>query len=107
MLISEALRAISLYPMNPLTIANIAEECGLVPSETLDAETRSSSAFKKAQAKVYQYLAESPSVSQAGATYNFTEADRDAFRRKAGVLLEEAGVDSEQGFEVGYFGEDF
>lgn len=107
MTISESLRAISLYPINPLTAENIADECGLYGDDTISPEVRNTKAYKKAKAKVYLYLAEAPAVSQAGATYSFTDAEREAFRRKAAQLLEEIDEASEGGIVCGYLSEDF
>ena len=108
MKIADSLRAINLYPINPLTVENIAEECGLNAREEITASVRASNSYKRAKAKVYQYLAEAPQVTEAGATYNFTDAEREAFRRKAQTLLDEAGAeDADAGIEVGYLGEDW
>lgn len=107
MTIADSLRAISLYPINPLTVENIAEECGLDANAPADAVVRTSIPYRRARAKVYQYLAEAPNVSEAGANYSFSDAERENFKRKAQSILDEVG-DSESAVDVvGYIGEDF
>lgn len=107
MKIADSLRAINLYPINPLTVANIAEECGLTACDEITASVRASISYKRAKAKVYQYLAEAPNVSEAGANYSFTDAEREAFRRNAQRLLDEIGEEEEDLIgDVGWIGED-
>lgn len=106
--IADSLRAITLYPINPLTTENIAEECGLAASDAVTAAVRSSKPYKRAKAKVYMYLAEAPNVSEAGASYSFTDAERDLFRKMAQALLDEVGEEDESTVDsVGWIGEDF
>ena len=109
MTISESLKAINLYPINKLTLDNIAEECELCGSDPASAEVRASKAYKRAQAKVYRYLATAPAVTESGAQYSFTDAERDRFNRIADDLMEEAGIEDDPGAngEVGYIGEDW
>lgn len=107
MTIFDTLRALSLYPINPLTVQNIAEECGLSADDDASAEVRASDAYKKAQAHVYMYLAEAPNVTEAGASYSFTDAERDAFRRKAATLLDAIGETLGGDLECGWIAEDF
>lgn len=104
----EALRTISLYPINPATAERIAMECGLDPQTTVTKEVLQSGPYKKATAKVYQYLAEAPAVNEGGATYSFTDKERDAFRKKASDLLDEVGEETEDGnvIEVGWIDEE-
>lgn len=108
MTIADSLKAISLYPINPLTCQNIAEECGLYAADDATADVRASIPYKRAKAKVYMYLAEAPNVSEAGANYSFTDAEREASKKKAQALLDEAGAEDESAVDaVGWIGEDF
>lgn len=103
MLISDTLRAISLYPINPLTVQNIMSECDLL-DEDINNNIRKSSGYRRAVAKVYQYLADAPNVSEAGANYSFSQSERDNMRRKADEILAEIG---DKKGDYGYIGEDF
>lgn len=108
MKVIEALRAISLYPINPKTAELIAAESGLDYQEEATVGVLAGSAYKKAKAKVYQYLAEAPAVNEGGATYSFTDEERKAFRSKADALLAEAGEEESDGttIEVGWIGDE-
>lgn len=108
MRVIDALRHINLYPINPGTAELIATECGMESDADFTSEIARSNAFKKAKAKVYLYLSEAPAVTEAGATYSFTDEERDDFRKKANALLEE--IDDEEADETldcGWIGEDF
>jgi len=108
MKVIEALRAISLYPINPRTAELIAAESGLNAQEEATESILRGKAYKKAKAKVYQYLAEAPAVNEGGATYSFTDEERKAFRAKANALLEEAEAEEDDGttIEVGWIGDE-
>lgn len=106
MTINESLFTLSTYPINPLTIANIVEGLGLDGNESATLAVRNTSAYKRAQAKVYLFLADAPNVTEAGASYSFTEEQRKAFRVKAGDILGKLGEDDET-LQCGYIGEDF
>jgi hypothetical protein len=103
----QSLQSTNLYPIPQPTIERIAVEVGLDAEATMSAAIATSKPYKGALAKVYLFLAEAPNVTEANATYSFSEDDRKAFRRKAAALLEEIGEVNEGGVECGYFGEDF
>ena len=105
--ISDSLRAISLYPTNPLTLQNICEECGLDGKGDATQDVRQSSDYKRAKAKVYQYLAAAPQVSEAGASFNFTSEERKRFSRLASDLLDEIGEGDAQRHAVGFVREEY
>ena len=103
MLISESLRSVSLYPIPPATIKCIMSECGLL-DEDVNQSIMQSASYKRAKAKVYLFLADTPNVSEGGANYSLTDNERNSLRRQAESLL--ADVGDSQG-EYGYMGEDF
>lgn len=109
MTISQYIKSQLLYPINPTTAEGILIAAGADGEEPLTKENANSPEVKRALAKCYIYFAESPQVSEAGATYNFTDAQREQFRRKANKLLEEIGEgeDENTGIQCGYMGEDF
>lgn len=103
--VSQSLQAISLYPINPITLENICEENDIAPDADCTSRLRKSTEYKRAKAAVYQYLADAPNVNEAGAAYNLTDEQRADFKRKAAALLAETG--DADGFKVGYIGCDF
>ena len=46
-------------------------------------------------------------MTEAGATYGFTDTERKAFERKANELLNQVGDMADCNVDYGYFGEDF
>ncbi len=88
MLVAEALKSISLYPINPVTIERVCASCGLSPQEELHA-VAGTGAYKRATAMVYEYLSTAPQVSEAGASYSLSDTDKRAFGAKAKQLLSE------------------
>ncbi len=109
MTITEALKSLTAYPMPAASLVNIAEEAGIEPQATADAEARASKGFKKAKALLYFFLAEAPNVSQGGISYSFSEDERSRFKKRAEALLKEIGDDDPAlGVNIGgYIGEDF
>lgn len=107
MKVSQSLQSISLYPITSATVNTIAVECGLNPDATFTAGIAKERSYLYAKARIYAYLAEAPTVSEAGATYSFTDEERKRFRMNAMKLMEEAGETDSEGVECGYFGEDF
>ncbi len=105
--ITDALKSISNYPIPTSTLADACEEAGLDGTQEADKETRSSAAFKKAKAQIYQFLSEAPNISQGGINYSFGTDERARFAKKATALMQEAGEEDNTDFEVGYIGEDF
>lgn len=105
--ILQSLQSISLYPVPRIVCENIATECGISADDEVTQDTYLTHEYKKAKAKVYEYLADSPSVTEGGATYNFSDEERKVFRRKAAALLDEIGENVLSEVDCGYFGEDF
>lgn len=104
--IIQSLRSISLYPINPATVENIVEECELDGEADATTDVRKSVGYRRAKALVFQYLADAPQVTEAGATYNFTDAQRENYRLRASQLFNEIGEEVPE-IECGYYGEDF
>lgn len=102
----DALKAVNLYPLPTPTAIAIALESGLDYQQQATQEVISSKAYKHAKAKVLQWLAGAPNVTEAGATYSFTDAERADFRKQATLLLADANADNLTQ-PVGYVGEDF
>lgn len=105
--IAQSLQAISLYPINPLTIQNIVEDCGLNMADEATAEKRASTSYRRAKARVYLYLAQAPAVTEAGSTYSFTDEERKQFRNAAADLLAGESENNADTLTVGYVGENF
>lgn len=103
----QALQSLSGYPIPRASIINMAEEAGLDPLADIGPADRKSSAFKKAKAQVYSFLAEAPNISQAGISFTFSAEERKRFQMKAQALLEEAGDAGVEFTDYGYKGEDF
>lgn len=107
MTIIDSLQAISLYPITRSALLSIAIECNLDGQDTMTTELYNHKDYKRAKAKVYKLLSEAPDVTEAGATYGFTDTERKAFERKANELLNQVGDMADCNADYGYFGEDF
>lgn len=107
MTIAESLKSISLYPITRVTLDNICDECGLDAYDEISVEVRNSSAYKKAKAQIYMYLADAPSVSEGNMHFSFTQEDRQRFANKAAALAEEIGEEMDTTIDVGWIGEDW
>ena len=105
---SNAIKAMSSYPIPAATIENIIDEAGLDPGAEITKEIRASDPFKKAKALTYAFLAEAPNITQGGISYTFSEDERSRFAKKSNSLLAELEED-EAGTAIpcGYIGEDF
>lgn len=104
---SDAIRAISSYPMPSSTIESILEEAGLDAVADITKEIRASDGFKKAKALAYAFLAEAPNITQGGISYTFSQDERSRFEKKSNSLLAELGEDGGSDVPCGYVGEDF
>lgn len=109
MTIRQALRSLLLYPINGNTVDVYLTMCDLDGENAFTHDISKSAQFKRAQAKCYMYFAESPQVSEAGQSYNFTDAQRAEFRRKANALLAEIGEEdvNDGTITVGWISENF
>lgn len=105
---SNAIKAMSSYPIPAATVENIIDEAGLDADADITREVRASNEFKKAKALTYAFLAEAPNITQGGISYTFNEDERSRFAKKSNSLLAELGED-EAGTDIpcGYIGEDF
>ena len=74
------------------------------PAAELTAETRKGKPFMRAKARIYDFLSQAPSVTQAGISFSFSDEDRKRFREKAESLRLEADGSSKGVY--GYQGED-
>lgn len=103
--VSQALRSTLLYPINPATVESYLISCGIEGEAQFTQEIAQSADYKRVLAKCYIYYADSPQVSEAGASYNFTDEQRKEFRRKADALLDEIGEGDNNGVIYGWQGE--
>ncbi|OZT04969.1 hypothetical protein [Prevotella sp. 885] len=104
---SNAIKAMSSYPIPAATIENIIEEAGLDAEADITKEMRASDQFKKAKALTYAFLSEAPNITQGGISYTFSEDERSRFQKKSSNLLAELGEDEGSDIPCGYIGEDF
>jgi hypothetical protein len=105
MTILQSLKSLSSYPIPTATLQDAAEGLGFEIDAEATTDVRKSKSFKQAQAKVYEFLADAPNVSQGGISFSFTDDERKCFRLRADNLLEEAGNISNSGIKYGYMGE--
>lgn len=104
---SNAIKAMSSYPIPAATIENIIEEAGLDAEADITKEMRASDQFKKAKALTYAFLSEAPNITQGGISYTFSEDERSRFQKKSSNLLAELWEDEGSDIPCGYIGEDF
>jgi hypothetical protein len=104
MTISNSLRGLTNYPVPSAVFDDAAGEQGLDPNAVLTAETRAGKSFKRAKARIYDFLSDAPNITQAGISYSFSDEDRKRFRQKAESLRLEADGSGKGVF--GYQGED-
>jgi hypothetical protein len=103
----QSLKSLSNYPIPKATIQDIAEGLGISIDTDLTPELRGDKNFKRAQSRIYFFLAEAPNVSQGGISYSFSDEERKRFRLRAESILEEIGDDgSSVGVSYGYKGAD-
>ena len=104
---SNAIKALSSYPIPSMTIDNIIEEAGLDADVDITKEIRASNEFKKAKALTYAFLADAPNITQGGISYSFSQDERSRFEKKSNSLLAELEEDGGSEVPCGYIGEDF
>ena len=102
---SNAIKAMSSYPIPAATIENIIDEAGLDADADITREVRASNEFKKAKASHTPFLPKlrtSPRRNQL----HINEDERSRFAKKSNSLLAELGED-EAGTDIpcGYIGE--
>ena len=109
MTILQSLKSMTGYPIPLCTIQNIAEQRGIDIEGEATLEVRATREFRLAKADVLFWLADAPDVSQAGRSYNFTDKQRDNFRRQATEIYEDCGEELPAGSadSLGYTGELF
>lgn len=84
--VHEALIAVTGYPIPTRTAEAIALRRGVSLTDAPTRENTTSKAFRLCEADVYRWLADAPNVSQGGQSFNFTDAQREQFRRKANAI---------------------
>ncbi|MDL2310127.1 hypothetical protein LJC39_03310 [Parabacteroides sp. OttesenSCG-928-B22] len=104
MTILQSLKSINAYPVPLCAIQDIAETRGLDVESDASLEIRAQASFRLAKADVLLWLSKAPNISQAGISYNFTDADRLNFRRQASAIYQDCG-ESLPGSSYGYKGE--
>lgn len=104
--IFQSLKSISNYPVPATTIEEAAEDFGLKPEGEATASVRNGRNFLLAKAKMYDFLAEAPNISQAGISYTFSESEKKRFKAKADAIRSGLGYeDISTGSDYGYQGE--
>lgn len=92
MTIIESLKCISGYPIPLNTLKDIAENRELKPDGEANQDARKSKEYRLAKADVLMWLSDkAPNVSQAGISYNFSEADKKNLKNEANTLYKECG----------------
>lgn len=101
----QSLRSLSPYPLTSSFLETICTENGVEGCAEYNAEFGKTRAYRVCKARVYQYLAMAPNVSQGGITYSFS-ADERAYFRKLAIQLFGDEDESVVNGEYGYCGED-
>lgn len=102
-----SLRGITIYPIPAAVLRECALDAGCNPDAEVTREVRSSKEFKRAKARVYNFLATAPNVTQQGVSFTFSATERANFRKLAATLEAEADGDGTGAGVYGYVGEDF
>ena len=104
MIISEALKSSSIYPVPAKQIEKICIERGLLISDTFDATVAVSESFKLAEADLYMFLFIAPSVGEQ--EISISMGDRENCRVKANLVYKEYDDPKFNGTNYGFVGED-
>ncbi|MDR0657690.1 MAG: hypothetical protein LBG18_01925 [Mediterranea sp.] len=109
MTVLQSLKSITGYPIPLCTLQDVAEQRGINIESEATLEVRANNNFRLAKADVLFWLADAPDVSQAGISYNFTDTQRNNFRRQATEIYSDCGEPLPAGSadSSGYVGERF
>lgn len=102
-----SLRGITIYPIPAAVLQECALDAGCNPADEVTCEVRSSKEFKRAKARVYNFLATAPNITQQGVSFTFSATERANFRKLAATLEAEADGEATGTGVYGYVGEDF
>lgn len=92
MRVTDALKQINLYPIQPSVIDNACEERGLDPLSEATKEVRASREYRLAYADICKWLGHAPnSVSQGGVTFQISDKDKQSYLNEAEGIYEELG----------------
>lgn len=90
------LRALTAYPVPRAALEAMCACRGLDAAASADAATLAAPAYRLAQADVWAWVAEAPNITQGGQSYSFTDAQREAMRRRARRVYAELKPDEAQ-----------
>lgn len=101
----EALKGISSYPIPMRTLDEVMQRNGVDAEAETTIEVLQSKGYKLAYADLLMWLSYSPSISQGGQSYSFTEEQRVQFRARANEIFGEyADEDNTPKVRFGYKG---
>lgn len=92
--IRDSLQAINGYPVPQLTLEVIAAERGIDLEMDVTPESVRATAYRGAKADILRWLANAPSVSQGGQSYNLSEAQKKRFLAEANGIYDELGEEA-------------
>lgn len=102
----ESLIGLTGYPIPMRTVLTIAIRRGLDIEEQMElgeaTEALVSRPFRLAEADLLMWLYRAPNVSQGGQSYNFTDTQREDFRRRAQAIYDSIGGSSDRKSNVRY-----
>jgi hypothetical protein len=101
MTVSEAIHALTAYPVPKGTVSLICAGRGL----QADGELVVGRAWHLARADLYMWLAKAPNIREQEVAISFTSDERKALIREANSIYDEYGEGG--GGKVGYVGENF
>ncbi len=104
MTIHEALTSLCALPIPDNALLFIEERRGLEGNQLLSNEVRESKEFRLAESDVYEYAANSPSVSEGGVSITISDTQRNTYRQMAESIRTELGVGTTTKTKYGYKG---
>lgn len=99
MTIQEALSGITNYPIPQRTFNMVAGRRGLDLQAEATQDVMNSGEYRKAEADINAWLATSPTFTEGGVSFSFSQAERDAFRREAAKIYSENGAKPKYGYQ--------
>lgn len=103
MTIRESLKALNAYPIPDLIVVLYCTARQLAPEAEAYGEVLASAAYRLAVADIYLWLSTAPNISQGGASWTLSEADKAAFRVQAETIYQQCREPS-KGVRFGYKG---
>lgn len=104
MVVFDSVKSINAYPIPAATIQTAAALRGVDLQAESTTEILKSSEYRLLFADVLMYLADSPTVSQGGQNYSFTDEQRKQFRERAAEIYDELADDTVKKVVYGYKG---